>query len=186
MEQIVLFPKDLNWVQHWGPVHTKTIVNANARKRIFLSPSTRRQSSFTQRFHPSTRKSSSTHKTMSYTESACAIDLSLQSLLQRHSLKETGADIWRQHFHSVDENIRLRPSTRRRIDGVFKFIHFGGRFRIYAFTFHRLRVEGRPKRIKKFAFTSVCVYNRLRVDRAWVSLIDLLENETTDNTVLYK
>ena len=24
--------------------------------------------------------------------------------------------------------------TRRRIDGVFKFIHFGERFRIYAFT----------------------------------------------------
>ena len=30
-----------------GPVHTKTIVNANASKRIFLSPSTRRRSSFT-------------------------------------------------------------------------------------------------------------------------------------------
>ena len=29
------------------PVHTKTIVNANAGKRIFLSPSTRRRSSFT-------------------------------------------------------------------------------------------------------------------------------------------
>jgi len=34
----------------------------------------------------------------------------------------------------VYENIRLRPSTRRRIDDVFKFIHFGERFRIYAFT----------------------------------------------------
>ena len=30
--------------------------------------------------------------------------------------------------------------------------------------FHRLRVDGRSKRIKKFAFTFVCVYNRLRVD----------------------
>ena len=30
-----------------GPVHTKTIVNANASKRIFLSPSTRKRSSFT-------------------------------------------------------------------------------------------------------------------------------------------
>ena len=30
-----------------GPVHTKTIVNANDSKRIFLSPSTRRRSSFT-------------------------------------------------------------------------------------------------------------------------------------------
>ena len=30
-----------------GPVHTKTIVNANASKHIFLSPSTRKRSSFT-------------------------------------------------------------------------------------------------------------------------------------------
>ena len=83
---------------------------------------------------------------MSYIERSCVIDLSLQSLLQRHSIKETGADISRQRFHSVYENIRLRPSTRRRIDGVFKFIHFGERFRIYTFT--------------------VSVYNRLRVDEA--------------------
>ena len=27
-------------------------------------------------------------------------------------------------------------------------------------------MDGRPKRIKKFAFTSVCVYNRLRVEGA--------------------
>ena len=34
LEQIVLFSKDLNWVQHeLGPVHTKTIVNANDSKR---------------------------------------------------------------------------------------------------------------------------------------------------------
>ena len=32
--------------------------------------------------------------------------------------------------------------------------------------FHRLRVDGRRKRMKKFAFTSVCVYNRLRVGGA--------------------
>ena len=56
------------------------------------------------------------------------------AILETHSIKETGADIWRQRFHSVYENIRLRPSTRRRINGVFKFIHFGERFRIYAFT----------------------------------------------------
>ena len=37
---------------------------------------------------------------------------------------------------------------------------------VYGERFHRLRVDGRPKRIKKFAFTSVCVYNRLRVDGA--------------------
>ena len=29
-------------------------------------------------------------------------------------------------------------------------------------------MDGRPKRIKKFAFTIVCVYNRLRVDGALV------------------
>ena len=85
---------------------------------------------------------------MSYTESACAIDLSPQSWLQRHSIKETDADIWRQRFHSVYENIRLRPPTQRRIDGVFKFIHFG----------ERLRVDGRPIRMKTFAFTSICVF----------------------------
>ena len=38
--------------------------------------------------------------------------------------------------------------------------------RAWSQRFHRLRVDGRPKRIKNFAFTSVCVYNRLRVDRA--------------------
>ena len=42
---------------------------------------------------------------------------------------------------------------------------------VYGERFHRLRVDGRPKRIKKFAFTSVCVYNRLRVDGALNSLI---------------
>ena len=35
---------------------------------------------------------------------------------------------------------------------------------VYGGCFHRLRVDGRPKRIKKFAFTIGCVYNRLRVD----------------------
>ena len=44
---------------------------------------------------------------------------------------------------------------------------------VYGERFHRLRVDGRPKRIKKFAFTSVCVYNRLRVDGA-VVVIDCI------------
>ena len=56
------------------------------------------------------------------------------AILETHSIKETGADIRHQRLHSVYENIRLRPSTRRRINGVFKFIHFGELFRIYAFT----------------------------------------------------
>ena len=33
-------------------------------------------------------------------------------------------------------------------------------------------MDGRPKRIKKFGFTSVCVYNRLRVDGALVSNLE--------------
>ena len=37
---------------------------------------------------------------------------------------------------------------------------------VYGECFDRLRVDGRPKRIKKFAFTIVCIYNRLRVDGA--------------------
>ena len=84
------------------------------------------------------------------------------AILETHSIKETGADIWRQRFHSVYENIRLRPSTRRRINGVFKFIHFRERFRIYAFTVSVFidfsRVDGRPNRIKKFAFTSAFAF----------------------------
>ena len=42
--------------------------------------------------------------------------------------------------------------------------------------FHRLRVDGRPKRVKKFAFTIVCVYNRLRVDGALVAIHSSLSN----------
>ena len=83
------------------------------------------------------------------------------AILETHSIKETGADIWRQRFHSVYENIRLRPSTGRRINGVFKFIHFGETFSnlcVYGERFHRLRVDGKPKRIKKFAFTIVFVW----------------------------
>ena len=38
---------------------------------------------------------------------------------------------------------------------------------VYGERFHRLRVDGRHKRIKKYVFTSVCVYNLLRVDGAW-------------------
>ena len=34
---------------------------------------------------------------------------------------------------TVYESMRLRPSTRRRENGVFKSIHLGKRFRMYAF-----------------------------------------------------
>ena len=45
--------------------------------------------------------------------------------------------------------------------------------------FHRLRVDGRSKRIKKFAFTIVCVYNRLRVDGALFRFVFSLGNKDT-------
>ena len=44
---------------------------------------------------------------------------------------------------------------------------------VYGEYFHRLRVDGRPKRIKKFVLTIVCVYNRLRVDVALVVRVDV-------------
>ena len=40
---------------------------------------------------------------------------------------------------------------------------------VYGERFHRLPVDGRPKGIKKFALTSVCVYNHLRVDGASIT-----------------
>ena len=43
----VIFAIRIYGMHYLGPVHTKTIVNANDSKRIFLSPSTRRRSSFT-------------------------------------------------------------------------------------------------------------------------------------------
>ena len=37
-------------------------------------------------------------------------------------------------------------------------------------------MDGRPERIKKFAFTILCVYNRLRVDGASISPFNLIEH----------
>ena len=85
---------------------------------------------------------------------------------------------WRWHLTSAFWQ-RLRKYT-------FTAVHtktHGRRFQMYplwrAFSnlcvygerFHRLRVDGRPNCIKKFAFTSVCVYNRLCVDGALNSLL---------------
>ena len=44
-------------------------------------------------------------------------------------------------------------------------------------------MDGRPKRIKKFAFTSVCVYNRLRVDGAL--LLHYVLHANCDMLILY-
>ena len=62
---------------------------------------------------------------------------------------------------TVYESMRLRPSTPRRENSVLKSIHFGKRFRMYAFRIklkRRLRVDGRCKRIRMYAFTDVNVY----------------------------
>ena len=93
------------------------------------------------------------------------LNIRVYAILETHSIKET---LTSDAAFSQRLRKRLRPSTRRRINGVFKFIHFGAfsNLCVYGERFHRLRVDGRPKRIKKFAFTSVCVYNRLRVDGA--------------------
>ena len=88
------------------------------------------------------------------------------AILETQSIKKTGADIWRQRFHSVYENIRLRPSTRGLINGVFKFIHFGERSWIYALTVSVFIVfvwtEGlkaqKSLRLLAFAFTIVFVW----------------------------
>ena len=53
-------------------------------------------------------------------------------------------------------------------------------YNVYGECFYRLRVDGRPKRTKKFAFTIVCVYNRLRVDGALVSFaIECISGHTS-------
>ena len=47
-------------------------------------------------------------------------------------------------------------------------------------------MDGRPKRIKKFAFTSVCVYNRLRVDGTLVLTTDKQTKEVIFSSLLLK
>ena len=100
---------------------------------------------------------------MPYTERASAIDLSLQSLLQRHSIKETGADIWRQRLRKYTFTA-VHTKTHRRRFQIYPLWRAFSNLCVYGERFYRLRVDGRPKCIKRFAFTSVCLYNRLRVE----------------------
>ena len=104
---------------------------------------------------------------MSYTKRACAIDLSLQSLLQCHSIKETGADIWCQRLRKFTFTA-VHTKTHRRHFQIYPLWRAFLNLCVYSERFHCLGVGGRPKRIKKFAFTSVCVYSRLCVDGAWI------------------
>ena len=53
----------------------------------------------------------------------------------------------------VFENLRFRPSTRKWKAGVFKNLHSGERFlkrSIFGDCFHRMRVDSRQNRRKKY------------------------------------
>ena len=60
------------------------------------------------------------------------------------------------HYVIVFENLRFRPSTRKRVASVFKNLHSGERFWKDAWfgdRFHRIQVNGRRnRREKKFVF----------------------------------
>ena len=60
----------------------------------------------------------------------------------------------------------VHTKTHRRRFQIYPLWRAFSNLCVYGETFHRLRVDGRPRRIKKSAFTIVCVYNRLRVDGA--------------------
>ena len=78
---------------------------------------------------------------------------------------------WRWHLASAFSQ-RLRKytftaahtKTNRRRFQMYPLWRAFSNLCVYGERFYRLRVDGRPKRVKKF--TSVCVYNRLRVDGA--------------------
>ena len=83
---------------------------------------------------------------------------------------------WRWHLTSAfSQRLRkytftaVHTKTHKRRFQIYALWRAFSNLCVYGERFHRLRVDGRPKRIKKFAFTSVCVYNRLRVDGASVS-----------------
>ena len=81
----------------------------------------------------------------------------------------------------------VHKKTHRRRFQIYPLWRAFSNLCVYGERFHPLRVNGKPKRIKKFAFTIVCVYNRLPVDaalviskiyaRAIVWRISSLENE---------
>ena len=81
---------------------------------------------------------------------------------------------WRWHPTSAfSQRLRkytftaVHTKTHRRRFQIYPLWRAFSNLCVYGERFHRLRVDGRPKRIKKFPFTSVCVDNRLRVDGAW-------------------
>ena len=82
---------------------------------------------------------------------------------------------WRWHLTSAfSQHLRkytftaVHTKTHRRRFQIYPVWRAFSNLCVYGERFHRLRVDARPKRIKNFAFTSVCVYNRLLVDGALV------------------
>ena len=94
---------------------------------------------------------------------------------------------WRWHLTSAfSQRLRkytftaVHTKTHKRRFQIYPLWRAFSNLCVYGERFHRLRVDGRPKRIKKFAFTSVCVYNRLRVDGALVGWGLLGKKRKTD------
>ena len=80
---------------------------------------------------------------------------------------------WRWHLTSAfSQRLRkytftaVHTKTHRRRFQMYPLWRAFSNLCVYFERSHGLRVDGRPKCIKKFAFTSVCVYNRLCVDGA--------------------
>ena len=80
-----------------------------------------------------------------------------------HSIRD-----WRWHLASAfSQRLRkytftaVHTKTHRRRFQIYPLWKAFSNLCAYGERFHRLRVDGRPKRIKKLAFTGVCVYNRL-------------------------
>ena len=71
----------------------------------------------------------------------------------------------------VVENLRFRPSTRKREANVCKNLHLAERFRKknmrFRGLFHRIRVDGRPNWRENI---SVYKQKRTRVDGAFISV----------------
>ena len=90
------------------------------------------------------------------------------AILETDWIKETG-----RHLTSAfSQRLRkytftaVHTKTHKRRFQIYPLWRAFSNLCVYGARFHRLRVDRRPKRIKKFAFTCVCVYNRLRVDGA--------------------
>ena len=84
-------------------------------------------------------------------------------------------------FHTKTIIVYVAFSNLSTLECVFEFTVC-----VYGECFHRLRVDGRPKRITKFAFTIVCVYNRLRVDVALVITAETCLNSKQNKSVSEK